>query len=64
MDLTGPPHHTLDGRLPGLIEIFSGSLLYLAVLIAGEWEACGDRFYEKHELYTMAWSDIKLDQMR
>ncbi|KAK9907253.1 hypothetical protein WJX75_000093 [Coccomyxa subellipsoidea] len=31
---------------------------------AGEWEACGDRFYEKHELYTMAWSDVKLDQMR
>ena len=31
---------------------------------AGEWEACGDRFYERHELYTMSWSDVRLDQMR
>lgn len=31
---------------------------------AGEWEICGDRFYEKRELYSMAWGDVKLDQMR
>jgi hypothetical protein len=31
---------------------------------AGEWEVCGDRFYEKHELYTMSWMDVKLEHMR
>mmetsp|Transcript_12464 Transcript_12464/g.35002 ORF Transcript_12464/g.35002 Transcript_12464/m.35002 type:complete len:872 (-) Transcript_12464:151-2766(-) len=29
----------------------------------GEWEACGDRFYSKHELYEMHWSlDVNLAQ--
>lgn len=31
---------------------------------AGDWEACGDRFYEKHELYVMAWSGVRLEHMR
>eukprot|EP00873_Tetraselmis_striata_P045222 jgi/Tetstr1/465486/TSEL_010170.t1 len=31
----------------------------------GEWEACGDRFYSKHEIYAMAWgADVNLAQNR
>ena len=40
------------------------TLRVCAEFAAGEWEACGDRFYERHELYTMSWSNVRLDQMR
>ena len=30
----------------------------------GEWDACGNRFYSKAELYQMAWSDVNLDNLR
>ena len=46
------------------IAVFQRGSEFLKVFAAGEWEACGDRFYERHELYTMAWSDVRLDQMR
>ncbi|KAK9815234.1 hypothetical protein WJX72_000416 [[Myrmecia] bisecta] len=31
---------------------------------AGSWDACGDRFYSKHELYKMAWTGVELASMR
>ena len=30
----------------------------------GEWDACGNRFYSKKELYQMAWSDVDLESLR
>lgn len=36
-------------------------MLHAAV---GEWDACGNRFYSKVELYQMAWSDVNLDNFR
>ncbi len=30
----------------------------------GDWELCGDRFYARHELYTMAWGDVRLQYLR
>ncbi|KAL3162570.1 hypothetical protein ABBQ38_008623 [Trebouxia sp. C0009 RCD-2024] len=30
----------------------------------GGWDACGNRFYSKSELYQMAWTDVDLDSLR
>ena len=30
----------------------------------GGWDACGNRFYSKVELYQMAWADIDLSNLR
>ena len=30
----------------------------------GDWDECGDKFYAKHQLYTMQWPDINLEHMR
>ena len=30
----------------------------------GGWDACGNRFYSKSELYQMAWTDVNLDSLR
>lgn len=30
----------------------------------GDWELCGDRFYSRHELYAMAWGDVRLEYLR
>lgn len=35
-----------------------------ALLAVGDWELCGDRFYERHELYAMAWGDVHLQYLR
>ena len=34
------------------------------VSAVGGWDACGNRFYSKVELYQMAWADVKLDTLR
>ncbi len=36
----------------------------LHLCAVGEWDACGNRFYSKAELYQMAWSDVNLDNLR
>lgn len=30
----------------------------------GGWDACGNLFYAKVELYSMTWSDIDLENLR
>jgi hypothetical protein len=30
----------------------------------GDWELCGERFYSRHELYTMGWSGVQLEYLR
>jgi hypothetical protein len=32
--------------------------------VAGEWELCGDRFYERAELYRPAWGGVDVEDMR
>ena len=36
----------------------------VCVTTVGEWELCGDRFYERRELYAMAWGDVRLQYLR
>ncbi|KAK9823042.1 hypothetical protein WJX81_002597 [Elliptochloris bilobata] len=30
----------------------------------GDWDECGDKFYAKHQLFSMQWLDINLEHMR
>ena len=32
--------------------------------MAGEWELCGDRFYERVELYRPTWGGLEVEDMR
>lgn len=34
------------------------------MVVVGGWDACGNRFYSKSELYQMAWTDVNLDNLR
>lgn len=34
------------------------------MVAVGGWDACGNRFYSKSELYQMGWTDIMLDNLR
>ena len=33
-------------------------------IMAGEWELCGDRFYERAELYRPTWGGVGVEDMR
>lgn len=36
----------------------------VCMAVVGGWDACGNRFYSKSELYQMAWTDVNLDNLR